>query len=136
MKKIGVLTGGADCPGLNSVIRSVVRKAMIEGYVVTGIKNGWIGLVENDTRILDLRATTGILDRGGTILGTSRLVPPLDPEQAKLIYRKICALNPEPGVWTTLNGNRTKLLAAELISNRLVLTQIQKEGGKPQRPTS
>ena len=81
MKKIGILTGGADCCGLNSVIRAVVRKAMQEGYVVTGIKNGWNGLIENDTRILDLRTTTGILDRGGTILGTSRLIPPLEEDK-------------------------------------------------------
>jgi len=75
MKKIGILTGGTDCPGLNSVIRAVVRKGMQEGYVVTGIKNGWSGLIENDMRILDLRMTSGILDRGGTILGTSRINP-------------------------------------------------------------
>lgn len=85
MKKIGILTGGADCPGLNSVIRAVVRKSMKEGYVVTGIKNGWTGLIDNDVRILDLRLTSGILDRGGTILGTSRIVPPLDPAKIKLI---------------------------------------------------
>lgn len=85
MKKLGILTGGLDCPGLNSVIRAVVRKAMAEGYVVTGIKNGWLGLVENDMRVLDLRLTSGILDRGGTILGTSRLLPPLDPEQMRII---------------------------------------------------
>lgn len=75
MKKIGVLTGGADCPGLNSVIRAVVRKGMQEGYVITGIKNGWNGLLNNDMRVLDLRSTSGILDRGGTILGTSRINP-------------------------------------------------------------
>lgn len=85
MKKIGILTGGADCPGLNSVIRAVVRKAMNEGFVVTGIKNGWKGLVENDMRVLDLRLTSGILDRGGTILGTSRMVSPVDPEEVKII---------------------------------------------------
>ena len=85
MQKIGILTGGADCPGLNSVIRAVVHKAMLEGYVVTGIKNGWMGLIENDMRIVDLRLTSGILDRGGTILGTSRLIPPLDKAQTALI---------------------------------------------------
>ena len=85
MKKIGILTGGADCPGLNSVIRAVVRKAMQEGYVVSGIKNGWSGLVDNDMRILDLRLTSGILDRGGTILGTSRIVPPLGEKMGKKI---------------------------------------------------
>ncbi|MBF0521554.1 MAG: 6-phosphofructokinase [Candidatus Omnitrophica bacterium] len=85
MKKIGILTGGADCPGLNSVIRSVVRKAVMEGFVVTGIKNGWNGLMDGDMRILDLRMTSGILDRGGTILGTSRVVPPFEPEKMKII---------------------------------------------------
>jgi phosphofructokinase-like protein len=85
MKKIGVLTGGTDCPGLNSAIRAVVRKAMKEGYVVTGIKNGWDGLVNNDTRVLDLRLTSGILDRGGTILGTSKIHPPLEQEKQKIL---------------------------------------------------
>ena len=86
MKKIGILTGGADCPGLNSVIRAVVRKSMQEGWVVSGIKNGWVGLFENNMRILDLRLTSGILDRGGTILGTSRMEPPLDVDMKKVIY--------------------------------------------------
>jgi len=85
MKKIGILTGGADCPGMNSVIRAVVRKAMLEQCVITGIKNGWVGLIENDSRILDLRLTSGILDRGGTILGTSRIIPPLEDGQLKMI---------------------------------------------------
>ncbi len=81
MKKIGIMTGGADCPGLNSVIRAVVRKGMQEGYVVTGIKNGWLGLIENDMRVLDVKSTTGILDKGGTILGTSRVNPLNDEDQ-------------------------------------------------------
>ena len=85
MKKIGIMTGGADCPGLNSVIRAVVRKGMQEGYVVTGIKNGWLGLIENDMRVLDFKSTSGILDKGGTILGTSRVDPLLDEDQIKKI---------------------------------------------------
>src|SRR5476651_606747 len=85
MKKIGIMTGGADCPGLNSVIRAVVRKGMQEGYVVTGIKNGWLGLIENDMRVLDIKSTTGILDKGGTILGTSRINPLADEGQIKKI---------------------------------------------------
>lgn len=85
MKKIGILTGGADCPGLNSVIRAVVRKGIQDGYVVTGIKNGWQGLIENDMRVLDIKSTTGILDKGGTILGTSRVNPLQDEEQVKKI---------------------------------------------------
>ena len=85
MKKIGILTGGADCPGLNSVIRAVVRKGMQEGFVITGIKNGWLGLIENDMRVLDIKSTTGILDKGGTILGTSRVNPMNDEDQVKKI---------------------------------------------------
>ncbi len=75
MAKIGILTGGGDCPGLNPVIRAVVRKALNEGFEVVGIKNGWKGLVENDTLALDRGAVSGILPRGGTILGTSRTNP-------------------------------------------------------------
>jgi 6-phosphofructokinase 1 len=75
MAKIGILTGGGDCPGLNPVIRAVVRKALNEGFEVVGIKNGWKGLVENDTMVLDRTAVSGILFRGGTILGTSRTNP-------------------------------------------------------------
>jgi 6-phosphofructokinase 1 len=85
MKKIGILTGGADCPGLNAVIRAVVYKGMQEGYVITGVKNGWQGLIDNDTRVLDQRAVSGILDRGGTILGTSRIDPTENPESVEKI---------------------------------------------------
>ncbi|NLE65066.1 MAG: 6-phosphofructokinase [Elusimicrobia bacterium] len=91
MKKIGILTGGADCPGLNAVIRAVVYKGLQEGYVITGIKNGWQGLVENDTRVLDNRQVSGILDRGGTILGTSRANPlenPGDIERIRENYKR------------------------------------------------
>jgi len=75
MTRIGILTGGGDCPGLNSVIRAVVRKALLEGYEIVGIKNGWKGLVENDTMPLNIDAVSGILPKGGTILGTSRTNP-------------------------------------------------------------
>jgi len=75
MARIGILTGGGDCPGLNPVIRAVVRKALLDGYEIVGIKNGWKGLIENDTMPLDLAAVSGILPKGGTILGTSRTNP-------------------------------------------------------------
>ncbi len=73
--KIGVLTGGGDCPGLNPVIRAVVRKGSQEGFEFVGIKNGWKGLIEGETMPLDLDAVSGILPKGGTILGTSRTNP-------------------------------------------------------------
>lgn len=75
MKRIGILTGGGDCPGLNPVIRAVVRAATIENWSVIGFKNGWRGIIENNFVKLDLESTTGILHRGGTILGTSRTNP-------------------------------------------------------------
>ncbi len=78
--KVGVLTGGGDCPGLNPVIRAVVRTGVREGWQILGIKNGWKGLVQNETQILDLSTVSGILHRGGTILGTSRTNPYKDPE--------------------------------------------------------
>jgi len=74
-KTIGILTGGGDCPGLNSVIRAVVRKAIWSGHNVIGIKNGWDGLLKKNTVKLVQASVSGILHRGGTILGTSRTNP-------------------------------------------------------------
>jgi ATP-dependent phosphofructokinase / diphosphate-dependent phosphofructokinase len=73
--KIGVLTGGGDCPGLNAVIRAVARRSFARGYEVVGIREGWRGLVEGLYQPLDPAAISGILPRGGTILGTSRTNP-------------------------------------------------------------
>ena len=75
MERIGVLTGGGDCPGLNAVIRAVVRKALQNNISIIGIKNGWQGIIVQDTVNLDLVAIAGILPKGGTILGTSRTNP-------------------------------------------------------------
>ncbi|MCX7923636.1 MAG: 6-phosphofructokinase [Clostridia bacterium] len=79
VKKIGVLTGGGDCPGLNAVIRGVVKTAMVKyGYEVIGYKDGYRGLVMNDFIKLKLEDVTGILDKGGTILGTSNRDNPFE----------------------------------------------------------
>jgi 6-phosphofructokinase 1 len=76
IKRVGVLTGGGDCPGLNPVIRGIVRKGIQQyGYEMVGLYHGWKGLIEKDTGPLDLRSVSGILHRGGTILGTSRTNP-------------------------------------------------------------
>jgi 6-phosphofructokinase 1 len=73
---IGLLTAGGDCPGLNAVIRAVATRASdTHGVDVVGIRNGWEGLLEGDTIRLDRDAVRGILGRGGTILGTSRMDP-------------------------------------------------------------
>ncbi|MSR77964.1 MAG: 6-phosphofructokinase [Candidatus Omnitrophica bacterium] len=73
--KIGILTGGGDCPGLNSVIRAIVRKAIMDNSQVIGFKNGWKGVLNNEMTMLDLDSVSGILPKGGTILGTSRTNP-------------------------------------------------------------
>ena len=74
--RIGVLTGGGDCPGLNAVIRAIVRKGVKEyGHEFVGYRDGWKGPLEGLTMTLDIAATRGILPRGGTILGSSRTNP-------------------------------------------------------------
>jgi 6-phosphofructokinase 1 len=73
--KIGILTGGGDCPGLNAVIRAVTRRLLDKDAEVVGIREGWRGLVDGLFQPLDYREISGILHRGGTILGTSRTNP-------------------------------------------------------------
>ena len=74
--RVGILTGGGDCPGLNPVIRAVVRKGItVYGDEMIGVYEGWRGLIENKCGKLDLGSVSGILHRGGTILKTSRTNP-------------------------------------------------------------
>ena len=74
--RVGVLTGGGDCPGLNAVIRAVVRRGVSEyGHDFVGFRDGWRGPLEAYTMPLDVQAVRGILPRGGTILGSSRTNP-------------------------------------------------------------
>jgi phosphofructokinase-like protein len=77
--RVGVLTGGGDCPGLNAVIRAVVRTGVAEHELeFIGFRDGWRGPLEGDTMVLDVAAVRGILPRGGTILGSSRTNPLAD----------------------------------------------------------
>lgn len=75
MQRVGILTGGGDCPGLNPVIRAVYKRASIDGFQVLGFRNGWKGVIEGEFIILDSQSVSGILPKGGTILGTSRTNP-------------------------------------------------------------
>ena len=75
MKTIGVLTGGGDCPGLNAVIRAVVRSGIYFDIETIGIRNGWLGLIDGDVEPLTDYSVSGILPKGGTMLGTSRTNP-------------------------------------------------------------
>lgn len=79
--RIGILTGGGDCPGLNAVIRAIVRKGIVHyDDSIVGFYDGYRGILDNDWRELDIEACRGILPRGGTILGTSRIQPYAFPD--------------------------------------------------------
>ena len=73
--RIGILTGGGDCPGLNAVIRAVARRGLDLGHDVVGVREGWRGLVDGIFEPLGRREISGLLPRGGTILGTTRTNP-------------------------------------------------------------
>src|SRR5437660_7700372 len=74
-KTVGMLTGGGDCPGLNAVIRAVVRQSDAQGWDSVAVLEGWRGMVEGRFQDLGVQEVSGILPRGGTIIGTSRTNP-------------------------------------------------------------
>ncbi len=78
LKRIGILTGGGDCPGLNAVIRAVAKAAMGGGLEVVGIEDGYLGLIESRLHVLSNKDVSGILTVGGTILGASNKANPAD----------------------------------------------------------
>jgi len=124
IKKIGILTGGGDCPGLNSVIRAVVRKSLEYNLEVIGIKNGWKGLIENDTMKLDLQSVSGILPKGGTILGTSRTNPYKKEEYLKNLLENYKRLNLD--VLIAVGGEDTLGVADKLSKEGLKIVGIPK----------
>ncbi|HTC72118.1 MAG TPA: 6-phosphofructokinase [Solirubrobacteraceae bacterium] len=88
MARIGLLTGGGDCPGLNAVIRAVVRRGLAEGgHEFLGFRHGWAGVLADDAIELNLQSTAGILPRGGTIIGTSRTNPYGDGRDGTALVR-------------------------------------------------
>jgi len=90
--RIGVLTGGGDCPGLNAVIRAIVRKGVGEyGHEFVGYRDGWRGPLERDSRPLGVPDVRGILPRGGTILGSSRTNPFMEDGGAERIAEHLKA---------------------------------------------
>jgi ATP-dependent phosphofructokinase / diphosphate-dependent phosphofructokinase len=91
--RIGVLTGGGDCPGLNAVIRAVVRKGIDDyGHAIIGFRDGWRGVLDNEYDELTIESTRGILHRGGTILGTSRTNPLKDDEGPPMVRETMRSL--------------------------------------------
>jgi phosphofructokinase-like protein len=125
MSRIGVLTGGGDCPGLNAVIRAVVRKGIkVHGHEFLGFRYGWAGVLAGDSAPLTYENTRGILHRGGTILGTSRTNPykedgGLEKLKAVLAEQGVDALIP-------IGGEDTLGVARRLIDDGVDVVGVPK----------
>src|SRR5438067_6719416 len=113
--RIGVLTGGGDCPGLNAAIRALVRKGVDRyGHVVIGFRDGWRGVLENSTIELTLESTRGIIHRGGTILGSSRTNPYKDGADGAVRVRETMQSLHLDGL-IAIGGEDTLGVAARLV---------------------
>jgi 6-phosphofructokinase 1 len=123
-KTIGVLTGGGDCPGLNAVIRAVVRAGIYRGYKTIGIRNGWLGLIENDMTPLSSSSVSGIVSQGGTILGTSRKNPLENPADIEKIRFHMQDAGMEALV--IIGGNGTLSAAYEIAGCGIRLVGVPK----------
>jgi 6-phosphofructokinase 1 len=121
---IGILTGGGDCPGLNAVIRAVVRRSEMLGYKVLGIKNGWLGLITGEAEPLSLLSVSGILPRGGTILGTSRTNPLKRDEDKNKLLDNIKQLNMDCLI--AVGGEDTLGVARHLVSEGVKVVGVPK----------
>jgi len=122
--KIGVLTGGGDCPGLNAVIRAVVRKSDNYDSRVVGIRNGWKGLVDISYNDLDTKMVSGILHIGGTIIGTSRTNPFKDPGGPDKVLKNFRLLGLDALV--AIGGEDTLGAASKLYERGLPVVGVPK----------
>ena len=122
---LAVLTGGGDCPGLNAVIRAVVKTAIFSGYEIYGIANGFHGLIVGDMKLLSLKDVSGILPEGGTVLGTTNRDNPFkydsgEDAKGKIIYKdmsKVVANNLQKrhiDCLIVIGGDGSLHIAAEL----------------------
>jgi ATP-dependent phosphofructokinase / diphosphate-dependent phosphofructokinase len=126
LKRVGILTGGGDCPGLNAVIRAVVRKFLsIDHVEVMGILRGWRGLIDGLIRPLDINAVSGILPLGGTILRTSHVNPFSSPDGAARIMDMMKSQKLEGII--VIGGEDTLTVAARMYEeHRIPLVCIPK----------
>ncbi|MBN2119449.1 MAG: 6-phosphofructokinase [Candidatus Omnitrophica bacterium] len=124
MPRVGILTGGGDCPGLNAVIRAATRSALNNSWEVVGIKNGWKGLLEKETQILDMRSISGILHRGGTILGTSRTNPYKNEGDSEIAKNNFKELNLDALI--AIGGEDTLGVANKLSEEGLNIVGVPK----------
>ncbi len=124
MKKIAVMTGGGDCPGLNAVIRAVVRSGSSYGFETLGIQNGWQGLIDGDLELLTEVSVSGITSLGGTILGTSRIDPLKKPGDVEKIRNTMTTFGIDALV--VIGGNGTLSAAYELTASGIPLVGVPK----------
>jgi phosphofructokinase-like protein len=124
MKKIAVMTGGGDCPGLNAAIRAVVQSGLIYNLETVGIRNGWRGLIDRDLVSLNDSSVSGIISWGGTILGTSRTDPLGDPAGLEKIRKTIQAADIDALV--VIGGDGTLSAAYEISEEGIPLVGIPK----------
>jgi len=123
--KVGVLSGGGDAPGINAVIRAVVRKGIVHyGFEMVGIRDGWRGLLENQTFPLTLESISGILPKGGSILGTSRTNPFKRKNGAQRIFRNVERLGLDAVV--VIGGDDTLTVAYKLYEKGLSCVGVPK----------
>jgi 6-phosphofructokinase 1 len=122
--KVGILTGGGDCPGLNAAIRAVVRRAQGTGLEVLGLRNGWLGLIEGDVEPLTPFSVIGILPKGGTILGTSRVDPLRSAETRESLFRNMERFG--LGALIAVGGDGTLSAAREVHAHGLPVVGIPK----------
>ncbi|MCL6641500.1 MAG: ATP-dependent 6-phosphofructokinase, partial [Candidatus Rokubacteria bacterium] len=122
--RIAVLTGGGDAPGLNAAIRAVVRRALDGNHEVIGLRNGWLGLLDGDLVPLTRDSVSGILPRGGTILGTSRTNPFKAPDGGPRMLETIRRLGIDAIV--AIGGDDTLSVALKLHSMGVRVVGIPK----------
>ena len=123
-KTIGILTGGGDCPGLNAVIRAVVRCGLQYGFKSEGIRNGWQGLIDNDVEPLTDFSVSGIISRGGTMLGTSRTDPLKNPADFEKIQNTMKRFKIDALV--VVGGNGTLAAAHDIATLGIPLVGVPK----------
>jgi 6-phosphofructokinase 1 len=123
--KIGILSGGGDAPGINAVIRAVVRKGVLYyKYEMIGIKDGWKGLLEKDFMLLDLDTIRGILHKGGSILGTSRTNPFKREGGPQKIFENVKELGIDALI--VIGGDDTQKVAQKLYEMGLPCVSVPK----------
>ena len=124
IRHLGVLTGGGDCPGLNAVIRAVTRRALASRLEVFGIRNGWRGLIDGEGVALDLKSVSGILPKGGTILGTSRTNPFKDEDEVRRLLENVKRLKLDAVI--AIGGEDTLGVATKLAKKGLKVVGVPK----------